>query len=152
MVTPSATEPNPAVVDEDVQVDGVDHVGEVEDGVSSEDLEAPKDLNMVAEPGVSSGDEATRIPKKPSAPEDQKGKDFFEQFKEFMNLMRDFDERRREDEEGWRRQGLARKEEKPNKGSVVLDEKYFRRMEKFEGDPSKFRGWLFDLLVAIGQE
>ena len=34
---------------------------------------------------------------------------------------------------------------------VILDEKYFRRMEKFGGDASVFRGWLFDLLVAIGQ-
>ena len=34
---------------------------------------------------------------------------------------------------------------------VVLDEKYFRRVDKFDGDLSKFRGWLFDLLVAIGQ-
>ena len=28
---------------------------------------------------------------------------------------------------------------------VVLDEKYFRRIEKFDGDVNKFRGWLFDL-------
>ena len=34
---------------------------------------------------------------------------------------------------------------------VVLDEKYFRRIDKFEGDFGKFRGWLFDLLVAVGQ-
>ena len=41
--------------------------------------------------------------------------------------------------------------QKDLKRQVVLDEKYFRRMEKFDGDVNKFRGWLFDLLVAIGQ-
>jgi len=34
---------------------------------------------------------------------------------------------------------------------VTLDEKYFRRCEKFDGDTFKFRAWIFDLLVAIGQ-
>jgi hypothetical protein len=34
---------------------------------------------------------------------------------------------------------------------VVLDEKYFRRIDKFDGDFAKFRAWLFDLLVSIGQ-
>ena len=33
---------------------------------------------------------------------------------------------------------------------VALDEKYFRRIEKFDGDVNKFRGWMFDLLVALG--
>ena len=126
-------------------------IGEADDGVSSEDFGVRKDVNMVAEPGVSSGDDATRIPNGPNATGDSKGKDFFEQFKEFMNLMRDFEERRREDEDGWKRRGFMNKDDKMSKGSVVLDEKYFRRMEKFEGDSSKFRGWLFDLLVAIGQ-
>ena len=37
------------------------------------------------------------------------------------------------------------------KGRVTLDEKYFRRATAFEGDFAKFRGWLFDLNVAIGQ-
>ena len=32
-----------------------------------------------------------------------------------------------------------------------LDEKYFRRVEKFDGDPSKYRGWIFELVVALGQ-
>ena len=32
-----------------------------------------------------------------------------------------------------------------------LEEKYFRRVDKFEGDVKIFRGWRFDLLVAIGQ-
>ena len=34
---------------------------------------------------------------------------------------------------------------------VVLDEKYFRRVDKFTGDSAKFRGWYFDLMVNIGQ-
>ena len=34
---------------------------------------------------------------------------------------------------------------------VTLGEKYFRRVTAFEGDFAKFRGWLFDLNVAIGQ-
>ena len=38
-----------------------------------------------------------------------------------------------------------------SKHHVILDEKYFRRVDKFDGDLSKFRGWLFDLLVSIGQ-
>ena len=32
-----------------------------------------------------------------------------------------------------------------------LEEKYFRRVDKFEGDVKIFRGWRFDLLMAIGQ-
>ena len=31
-----------------------------------------------------------------------------------------------------------------------MDEKYFRRMDVFEGDRSRFRHWLFDFNVAIG--
>ena len=34
---------------------------------------------------------------------------------------------------------------------VVLEEKHFRRVDKFDGDMAKFRGWVFDLTVAIGQ-
>ncbi len=34
---------------------------------------------------------------------------------------------------------------------VTLEEKYFRRIIAFEGDFAKFRSWLFDLSVAIGQ-
>ena len=37
------------------------------------------------------------------------------------------------------------------KGRVTLDGKYFRRVTAFKGDFAKFRGWLFDLNVAIGQ-
>ena len=33
---------------------------------------------------------------------------------------------------------------------VALEEKYFRRMDKFEGDAAKYRSWMFDLGVAIG--
>ena len=34
---------------------------------------------------------------------------------------------------------------------TTLDEKYFRRMSNFAGDPGKFRSWFFDLVVCIGQ-
>ena len=34
---------------------------------------------------------------------------------------------------------------------ILFGEKHFRRMLKFEGDSTKFRAWIFDLLVAIGQ-
>ena len=34
---------------------------------------------------------------------------------------------------------------------LTLDETYFRRMDKYDEDPTKFRGWLFDLLVTIGK-
>ena len=37
------------------------------------------------------------------------------------------------------------------KGRVTLDEKYFRRVTAFARDFAKFRGWLFDSNVAIGQ-
>eukprot|EP00973_Karenia_brevis_P049041 6802003-Karenia_brevis.AAC.1 len=32
-----------------------------------------------------------------------------------------------------------------------LEEKYFRRIEKFNGDPSQFRTWLFNVKVSLGQ-
>ena len=34
---------------------------------------------------------------------------------------------------------------------LTLDERLFRRVVVFSGDLSKYRGWLFDLLVAIRQ-
>ena len=37
-----------------------------------------------------------------------------------------------------------------DKHRVLLEEKYFRRMEVFEGDRSKFRNWVFDFLVQVG--
>ena len=37
------------------------------------------------------------------------------------------------------------------KVQVHLDEKYFRRVDKVDGDPNKYRGWLFELVVALGQ-
>ena len=33
---------------------------------------------------------------------------------------------------------------------VVLEEKFFRRVDKFSGETGKFRTWLFDLEVALG--
>eukprot|EP00973_Karenia_brevis_P030955 4269881-Karenia_brevis.AAC.1 len=38
--------------------------------------------------------------------------------------------------------------EKPKR--LSLEEKHFRRMDKFGGDVSKFRLWMFNLGVAIG--
>ena len=35
-------------------------------------------------------------------------------------------------------------------GRVVLDEKYFRRCDKFEGTPAKFKSWVFDLVIQLG--
>ena len=32
---------------------------------------------------------------------------------------------------------------------VLLDEKDFRRVDKFDGEPAKFRGWLFDVFTAL---
>eukprot|EP00973_Karenia_brevis_P021366 2936683-Karenia_brevis.AAC.1 len=32
-----------------------------------------------------------------------------------------------------------------------LEEKYFRRIEKFNGDPNQFRTWLFNVKVSLGQ-
>ena len=48
---------------------------------------------------------------------------------------------------------FASQEDQPSskRNRVVLEEKYFRRVIAFEGDFAKFRGWLFDLNVAIGQ-
>eukprot|EP00973_Karenia_brevis_P084899 11780882-Karenia_brevis.AAC.1 len=49
---------------------------------------------------------------------------------------------------------------KPQQGSVKtvdgdkktkLDEKYFRRMDKFNGEPNQFRMWLFNFEVCLGQ-
>ena len=34
---------------------------------------------------------------------------------------------------------------------MVLDEKYFRRVEKFDGELDKYRGWIFDIVVALAQ-
>ena len=34
---------------------------------------------------------------------------------------------------------------------VVLDEKYFRRMDKFEAEVGKWSEWLFNLLICLGQ-
>ena len=34
-------------------------------------------------------------------------------------------------------------------GRVVLDEKYFRRCDKFEGNPTNLKSWMFDLVTAV---
>ena len=53
----------------------------------------------------------------------------------------------------WNRGGQFVGEEQynPRRNGVMLEEKYFRRVAAFEGDFAKFRGWLFDLNVGIGQ-
>ena len=30
-----------------------------------------------------------------------------------------------------------------------MDEKHFRRIDKFEGNPAKFKSWMFDLAAAV---
>ena len=41
---------------------------------------------------------------------------------------------------------------KESKGSsVMLDEKYFRRLDKFNGDIELHRGWSFDPVMALNQ-
>eukprot|EP00973_Karenia_brevis_P094854 12424526-Karenia_brevis.AAC.1 len=44
-----------------------------------------------------------------------------------------------------------RSEQSEHRSKVVLDEKNFRRMDKFSGDPSVHRMWLFNLGAAHGQ-
>eukprot|EP00973_Karenia_brevis_P003250 447064-Karenia_brevis.AAC.1 len=44
-----------------------------------------------------------------------------------------------------------RRETVEDKKKVSLDEKCFRRIEKYVGDPAHFRMWIFNLKVALGQ-
>ena len=30
-----------------------------------------------------------------------------------------------------------------------MDEKHFRRIDKFDGNPAKFKSWMFDLVTAV---
>ena len=46
--------------------------------------------------------------------------------------------------------GLLRGDHASGRNGTKLDEKHFRRMDKFDGDPLKFRGWYFDLKVILG--
>ena len=41
-------------------------------------------------------------------------------------------------------------EAEEDKKKVILDERLFRKVPMFSGDTSKYRGWYFDLMVAIG--
>ena len=34
---------------------------------------------------------------------------------------------------------------------MALDEKYFRRVDKFDGDLDKYRPWIFEVVVALAQ-
>eukprot|EP00973_Karenia_brevis_P056416 7847874-Karenia_brevis.AAC.1 len=45
----------------------------------------------------------------------------------------------------------SRRETVDDKRKVVLDEKYFRRIDKYVGDSTQFRMWIFNLKVALGQ-
>eukprot|EP00973_Karenia_brevis_P083557 11591697-Karenia_brevis.AAC.1 len=45
----------------------------------------------------------------------------------------------------------SRRETVEDKRQVSLDEEHFRRIEKYAGDPSQFRMWIFNLKVAFGQ-
>ena len=47
-------------------------------------------------------------------------------------------------------QGAWEQGGKGGNGRVVLDEKYFRRREKFDGTFAKFKSWVFDLITAVG--
>eukprot|EP00973_Karenia_brevis_P095829 12429281-Karenia_brevis.AAC.1 len=42
-------------------------------------------------------------------------------------------------------------ESKVDTNRAKLDEKYFRRIEKFDGNTKELRGWMFNLEVALGQ-
>ncbi len=33
---------------------------------------------------------------------------------------------------------------------MVLDRKYFQMVDKFDGNPAKFKSWIFDLITAVG--
>ena len=33
---------------------------------------------------------------------------------------------------------------------MVLDEKHFRRCDKFEGNPANFKSWMFEFITAVG--
>ena len=46
--------------------------------------------------------------------------------------------------------GYSSKKEGHKGNRVVLEEKYFRRMDKFDGDLGNFRAWIFDLEVTLG--
>ena len=69
-------------------------------------------------------------------------KEFMDQMKRFMKMSRGV---------GGSGKGLPGDNKENTSPRVVLDEKYFRRVDKFNGDVQKLRGWMFDLLVAIGQ-
>eukprot|EP00973_Karenia_brevis_P049525 6870743-Karenia_brevis.AAC.1 len=42
-------------------------------------------------------------------------------------------------------------EDREFKSKAILEEKYFRRMDKFTGDASVYRMWMFNFTVAVGQ-
>eukprot|EP00973_Karenia_brevis_P069904 9719520-Karenia_brevis.AAC.1 len=42
-------------------------------------------------------------------------------------------------------------ESKGDTNRAKLEEKYFRRIEKFDGNIKELRGWMFNIEVALGQ-
>eukprot|EP00973_Karenia_brevis_P044865 6214090-Karenia_brevis.AAC.1 len=47
---------------------------------------------------------------------------------------------------------IVKKEESDEREKrVVLDEKHFKRMDKFTGEVSQFRMWMFNLGAVLGQ-
>ena len=47
--------------------------------------------------------------------------------------------------------GWNLKKDEQSEKKVVLEEKYFRRMEKYGGEEGKWQEWVFNLLVQVGQ-
>ena len=47
-------------------------------------------------------------------------------------------------------QGAWEQGGKGGNGRVLLDEKQFRRCDKFEGNPAKLKSWMYDLITAVG--
>ena len=62
-----------------------------------------------------------------------------------------FEQWAKEKWESYTRERRDSSRDRETRSKVYLDEKYFRRVDKFDGDVSRFRGWMFDLMVAIGQ-
>ena len=71
------------------------------------------------------------------------GNDNFEFFREFQRMRDELNNLQQSKGDGNEGEGKY----KSNK----LDERHFRRMDKFDGDQTKYRMWRYDLLVCIGQ-
>eukprot|EP00973_Karenia_brevis_P063138 8778475-Karenia_brevis.AAC.1 len=49
------------------------------------------------------------------------------------------------------RRGVQIAETRDDNKKAKLEERYFRRVDKFDGSPKQLRGWMFNLEVALGQ-